>query len=321
MPTPSTLQIAVIMDPLDRVDIDKDTTFVLMLEIQKRGHELLYTRAEEIYLKNGKVWARLWPIRLERAEIFYELGPAKEMQLDALDAVLMRKDPPYTLDYFYATHLLSLVSGAFVMNSGLGLREANEKLFALRFPEVTPPTIITKDARRIIAFMEELGGEGIIKPLDGCGGGGIFHLRQGDTNLMSLLETSTKEGTEYVMVQKYLPEVRQGDKRVIVLDGEPIGAVLRVPSADEVRSNLHVGGEAVKAAVTERDREICDILRPTLRQLGLWFVGLDVIGGWLTEVNVTSPTCVQEIDRLDGVKLEAQIIDFVEQRAREQRVS
>lgn len=317
MPTQTALQIAVIMDPLDRVDIDKDTTFVLLLEAQARGHAVLYTRAEELYLKNGKVWARLWPIRLARAEVFHTFGPVKEMQLDALDAVLMRKDPPYTLDYFYAAHLLSLIKDAFVMNSGLGLREANEKLFALRFPEVTPPTIITKDARRIVEFLDELGGEGIIKPLDGCGGGGIFHLRRDDTNLMSILETSTEEGAEYVMVQKYLPEVREGDKRVIVLDGEPIGAVLRVPGANEVRSNIHVGGEAVKAEVTARDREICGILRPTLRKLGLWFVGLDVIGGWLTEVNVTSPTCVQEIDRLDGVKLEAQVIDFVERRARE----
>jgi glutathione synthase len=319
MPTAKLLQIAVVMDPLERVDIDKDTTFVLMLEAQSRGHELLYTRADELYLKGGRVWARLWPIRLERAEVFYELGPAKEMQLDGLDAVLMRKDPPYTLDYFYAAHLLSLVQGAFVMNSGHGLREANEKLFALRFPEITPPTIVTKSARRIVEFLDELGGDGVIKPLGGCGGGGIFHLRRDDTNLMSLLETGTKEGTEYVLVQRYLPEVRKGDKRIIVLDGEPIGATLRVPHPNEARANIHVGGETVKAEITSRDREICDILRPSLRELGLWFVGLDVIGEWLTEVNVTSPTCVQEIDRLDGVKLEAQIIDFVERRARSHR--
>ncbi|MDP3939720.1 MAG: glutathione synthase, partial [Deltaproteobacteria bacterium] len=285
MPSATSLHIAVIMDPLDRVDIDKDTTFVLMLEAQARGHEVLYTRAEELYLKGGKVWARLWPIRLERSEDFYRLGPAKELQLDSLDAVLMRKDPPYTMDYFYAAHLLSLVRGAFVMNSGHGLREANEKLFALRFTEVTPPSLVTKEARRILEFLDELRGEAIVKPLDGCGGGGVFHLRRDDTNLTSLLETSTKEGTEYVLVQKYLPEVRQGDKRVIVLDGEPLGAVLRVPRANEARSNIHVGGEAVKAVVTPRDREICETLKPSFQQLGLWFVGLDVIGDWLTEVN------------------------------------
>ncbi len=320
MANATTLQIAVIMDPLDRVDIDKDTTFVLMLEAQARGHEVLYTRAEDLYLKGGKVWARLWPIRLERSEEFYKLGPAKELQLDSLDAVLMRKDPPYTMDYFYAAHLLSLVRGAFVMNSGHGLREANEKLFALRFNEVTPPSLVTKEARRILEFLDELRGEAIVKPLDGCGGGGVFHLRRDDTNLTSLLEMSTKEGTEYVLVQKYLPEVRQGDKRVIVLDGEPLGAVLRVPRANEARSNIHVGGEAVKAAVSPRDREICETLKPSLQQLGLWFVGLDVIGDWLTEVNVTSPTCVQEINRLDGVKLESQVIDFVEKRAREHHI-
>jgi glutathione synthase len=307
------------MDPLDRVDIDKDTTFVLMLEAQSRGHELLYTRADEIYMKDATVWARLWPIRLERAERFYQMGPAKEMQLDALGAVLMRKDPPYTLDYFYAVHLLSFVRGAFVMNAGRGLREANEKLFALRFPDLAPPSLVTKDARRILEFLEELGGEGIIKPLGGCGGGGVFHLRREDTNLVSLLETSTREGAEYVLVQRYIPEVRRGDKRIIVLNGEPIGATLRVPPPNEARANIHVGGECVKTTLTVRDREICDRLGPALRDLGLWFVGLDVIGEWLTEVNVTSPTGVQEINALEGVRLESQVIAFVEGRAREHR--
>jgi len=311
------LQIAFVMDPLERVSIDKDTTFVLMLEAQARGHEILYTRAGELVLKGGRVQSRLWPIRVERAEDFYRLGPAKEMHLDALDAVLMRKDPPYTMDYLYAAHLLSLVRGAFVMNSGHGLREANEKLFALRFPEITPPSLVAKEPRRILEFLDELGGEAIVKPLDGCGGLGVFHLRRNDTNLMSLLESSTKEGTVHVLVQRYLPEARQGDKRVIVLDGEPIGATLRVPRAGEARANIHVGGECVRAEITARDREICEVLRPSLREHGLWFVGLDVIGGWLTEVNVTSPTGVQEIDRLDGVNLEARVIDFVERRARE----
>jgi glutathione synthase len=316
MSTAKPLVIAVIMDPLERVQIDKDTTFVLMLEAQSRGHEVLYTRSEELYLKGGRVWARFWPIDVERAEKFYQLGPAKELGLDAVDAVLMRKDPPYTMDYYYAAHLLSLVRGAFVINSGHGLREANEKLFALRFPSITPPTLVTKEPRRIIEFLDELGGEGIVKPLDGCGGFGVFHLRRTDTNLMSLLETSTKGGVDYVIVQRYLPEARLGDKRVIVLDGEPIGATLRVPRPGEARANIHVGGECVKAEITPRDREICETIAPTLRGYGLWFVGLDVIGGWLTEVNVTSPTGVQEINRLDGVRLEAQVIEFVERRAR-----
>jgi glutathione synthase len=316
MPSPKPLQIAVVMDPLDRVNIDKDTTFVLMLEAQARGHEVLYTRAEEMVLKGGRVQARLWPIHVERAEDFHRLGPSKEMHLDAVDAVLMRKDPPYTMDYLYAAHLLSLVRGAFVMNSGHGLREANEKLFALRFPEITPPSLVARSHQRILEFLDELGGEGIVKPLDGCGGLGVFHLRRSDTNLASLIESSTREGTVHVLVQRYLPEARQGDKRIIVLDGEPIGATLRVPRAGEARANIHVGGECVKAEVTARDRAICDTLRPSLREHGLWFVGLDVIGGWLTEVNVTSPTGVQEIDRLDHVNLEAQVIDFVERRAR-----
>jgi glutathione synthase len=179
-----------------------------MLEAQARGHEV-YTRAEELVLKGGRVQARLWPIRLERAEDFHRLGPAKEMHLDAVDAVLMRKDPPYTMDYLYAAHLLSLVRGAFVMNSGHGLREANEKLFALRFPEITPPSLVARSPQRILEFLDELGGEGIVKPLDGCGGLGVFHLRRSDTNLASLIESSTREGTVHVLVQRYLPEARR----------------------------------------------------------------------------------------------------------------
>jgi glutathione synthase len=233
----------------------------------------------------------------------------------------MRKDPPFDLKYFFATHLLSLVdqSKCFVMNDPKGLREANEKLYALRFPEQIPQTLVTSDMARLRAFMSELGGEMIIKPLDGCGGSGVFYLNEQDRNTNSILEAATDTGRRLVMGQRYLPEIRQGDKRIIVLNGEPLGAVLRVPLESETRGNIHVGGQCVTTEVTERDREICAALAPLLRADGLYFVGLDVIGSYLTEVNVTSPTGIQEVNALNQVCLERNVVDFVEQQV-EKRV-
>jgi glutathione synthase len=220
------------------------------------------------------------------------------------------------MKYFFATHLLSLIdeTKCFVMNHPRGLREANEKLYALRFPEQIPQTLVTSDMQRLKEFMEELGGEMIIKPLEASGGSGVFYLNTEDRNTNSILEAATDNGRKMIMGQRYLPEIRQGDKRLIVLDGEPLGAVMRVPREDEHRGNIHVGGTVLKTDVSKRDREIVAALAPSLRADGLYFVGLDVIGDWLTEVNVTSPTGIQEINELDGVKLEANVIDFVEQR-------
>jgi glutathione synthase len=220
------------------------------------------------------------------------------------------------MKFFFSTHLLSLVSEqkCFVMNNPRGLREANEKLYALRFPEQIPQTLVTSDMQRLKDFMEEHGGEMIIKPLDGCGGSGVFYLNTQDRNTNSILEAATDNGRRMVMGQRYLPEIRQGDKRIIVLNGEPLGAVLRVPLEEETRGNIHVGGQCVRAEVTERDQEICAALAPLLREDGLYFVGLDVIGNYLTEVNVTSPTGIQEINALNGARLEAQVIDFIEQQ-------
>ena len=206
-----------------------------------------------------------------------------------------------------------------MLNNPGGLRAANEKLFALNFSAVIPPTLVSQDAERLKAFLEELGGEMIIKPVDGHGGAGIFYVQREDRNLNSILETATRQGREPIIAQQYLPAVRQGDKRLIVLNGEPLGCTLRVPRADEHRGNIHVGGTCVKAAVTPRDREICALVGPRLRREGLYFVGLDIIGEYLTEVNVTSPTGVQEIDRLDHVCLEAKVIDFAEQQVEERQ--
>ena len=310
------LQIGVVMDPVDRINIDKDTTFVLMLEAQQRGHEIDFMEIDDLFLRGGTPCGRYRRLELTRATPHYRLGEAKTGALGEFDSVWMRKDPPFDMKFFFTTHLLSLIDErkCFLLNNPKGLREANEKLYALRFPEQIPQTLVASDMGTLKSFMAELGGEMIVKPLDGCGGSGVFYLSGQDRNTNSILEAATDNGRRLVMAQRYLPEIRQGDKRIIVLDGEPLGAVLRVPLESETRGNIHVGGQCVKTAVTERDREICAALAPMLRADGLYFVGLDVIGSYLTEVNVTSPTGIQEVNALNGVRLETQVVDFVEQQ-------
>ena len=309
------LKIGVVMDPVDKIDIDKDTTFVLMLEAQQRGHETYFMELADLFVRGGTPQARYRRLELARATPHYRLGRFKTGALDDFDSVWMRKDPPFDMKFFFATHLLSLIdqSKCFVMNDPKGLREANEKLYALRFAEQIPQSLVASDMERLKMFMAELGGEMIIKPLDGSGGSGVFYLRDQDRNTNAILEAATDNGRRLVMAQRYLPEIRQGDKRIIVLNGEPLGAVLRVPLESETRGNIHVGGRCVKTDVTERDQEICVALAPMLRSDGLYFVGLDVIGNYLTEVNVTSPTGIQEVNALNGVRLESQVVDFVEQ--------
>jgi glutathione synthase len=271
---------------------------------------------ENLFVRHGSALGRYRRLHVARATPHYELGESVTGDLEDFDALLMRKDPPFDMRFFFATHLLSLIDGrkCFVMNNPQGLREANEKLYALRFPEQIPQTLVTGDMEQLKGFMEELGGEMIIKPLDGCGGSGVFYLNQQDRNTNAILEAATDNGRKLIMGQRYLPEIRQGDKRIIVLDGEPLGAVLRVPLETETRGNIHVGGQCVKTEITPRDREICDALAPLLIGDGLYFVGLDVIGGFLTEVNVTSPTGIQEINGLDHVCLESKVIDFIERK-------
>lgn len=309
------LKIGVVMDPVDKIDIDKDTTFVLMLEAQQRGHEIYFMELADLFVRGGTPQARYRRLELARATPHYRLGRFKSGALNDFDSVWMRKDPPFDMKFFFATHLLSLIdqSKCFVMNDPKGLREANEKLYALRFAEQIPQSLVASDMERLKMFMAELGGEMIIKPLDGSGGSGVFYLRDQDRNTNAILEAATDNGRRLVMAQRYLPEIRQGDKRIIVLNGEPLGAVLRVPLESETRGNIHVGGRCVKTDVTERDQEICMALAPMLRSDGLYFVGLDVIGNYLTEVNVTSPTGIQEVNALNGVRLESQVVDFVEQ--------
>src|SRR5262245_9129130 len=310
------LRILYVMDPPARILVDKDTTFAFMCEGDRRAHEQYYCGIEDLFIDRSTPRAAVRRVRAQPGQL-PTLGSAAVQPLTWFDAVLMRKDPPFDMAFFFSTHVLSLVDPrvTFVMNDPRGLREANEKLYALNFPDVIPDSLVSADAARLKAFMESLGGGMIVKPLDGCGGAGIFHVHRADRNINAILALSTLNGTRLVMAQRYLKAVRdQGDKRLIMLAGEPLGAVMRVPREDEHRGNIHVGGRVERGVVDARDREICRLMAPRLAADGLYFVGLDVIGGFVTEVNVTSPTGIQEIDRLDGVCLEAKVVDFIERR-------
>ena len=314
------MRFAFIMDPIQHVLIDKDTTFVFMLEAQSRGHEVWYLEMADLFIERARAMGRARRIELRRElDNHFTFSVEHTGPLGEFDAIFMRKDPPFDIAYLHATQLLDLAQneGAVVLNRPAGLRAANEKLYALNFPGVIPTTLITPAAKRLKVFLDELGGEMIIKPIDGHGGAGIFYVHKDDRNLNSILETLTQDGREAIIAQQYIPEVRQGDKRLIALNGEPIGCTLRVPRADENRGNIHVGGTCVRADVTDRDKEICRTVAPFLQKDGLYFVGLDIIGDYLTEVNVTSPTGVQEIDRLNQTCLEAQVIDFAERQVTE----
>jgi glutathione synthase len=306
-----------VMDPLATMLVDKDTTFAFMLEAIARGHEVYFSALRDLFARGHQPFAFARRCEVARATPNHTfLDEGVDYQLEHFHAIFMRKDPPVDTAYAYAAMLLALADTrrTFVMNRPEALLTANEKLYQLNFPEVIPPTLVTYEVIRLKKFMAEQGGQMIVKPLGGHGGEGVFLVSVGDRNLGAILETVTRFETQPIMAQRYIAEVRNGDKRLIVLNGEPIGGTLRVPRDDEHRGNIHVGGNTIKAPVTPRDREICRVLRPRLEHDGLYFVGLDIIGDFVTEVNVTSPTGVQEIDRLDGVNLEAKVIDFVEAR-------
>jgi glutathione synthase len=245
----------------------------------------------------------------------YLLGPQGTVPLKSCAAVLMRKDPPFDLDYYFATLLLERARGAtLIVNDPRGLREQNEKLAILEYPELCPPTVVTREATRLRAFLAEQGGEMVVKPLDASGGFGVFHVRRGDPNTGAILEQSTNLGRRWTMAQKYLPEVKRGDKRILLIDGEPLCAVLRVPAADDLRGNLHVGAKPMATTLDDRDQAIVHKVGPRLRERGHFFVGLDVIGGWLTEVNVTSPTGILEANTLYGDAYEVKVVERLEQK-------
>jgi glutathione synthase len=299
-----------LMDPLEGVRIDKDSTFALMCEAQDRGHLIHYGRVEDLYLASSEVRAVCRPASLQRVQGQHaSLGPPVDLALHDHDIVWMRKDPPFHMGYVFNTYLLERAAGeVLVVNHPSGLRSMNEKLWALQFGDLVPPTLVGSDMARIRAFLAAQGAI-VVKPLDGNGGEGVFVVRGDDPNLGVILEVSTAHGTKKVMAQRYLPEARQGDKRIILVDGRPVGAVLRVPQGVDHRGNIHAGAAVRRTTLTARDREICDAIGPPLREAGQLFVGIDVIGGWLTEVNVTSPTGIHEIEHFDGVSIRAQVVD------------
>ena len=315
---PVSLVVAIQMDHVNGVDIDADSTFALALEAQRRGHTLYHYLPSDLSFRGRRLGAHAQPLAVRRERGRHAtLGEYEAIDLADFDVVLMRQDPPFDLAYITATHLLEHIHpGTLVVNDPVSVRNAPEKLFATHFPELMPPTLITNRADDIRAFRRE-HRDIIIKPLHGNGGAGVFHLRPGDDNLNALLEMFGQIRREPLMVQRYLPEVQEGDKRIILVDGVAAGAVARIPAAGEARANFHAGGIPRRAALTPRDREICETLEPVLRERGLIFVGIDVIGDWLTEVNVTSPTGIQEIDRLDGVRIEAAVWDAIERRRAE----
>ncbi len=313
------MRFVFVMDPVSTVIVDEDTSFALMLEAQSRGHHVDHCMPSDVGLRGQQVIARVRRATMQRdpaAPIV--LGEPEDLDLAEVDAVFIRKDPPFTDAYLWLTLVLDHLEGhTLVVNSPRGLREANEKLYAHHFPQIVPPTIMTSHKDEIVRFLSDVGGKAVIKPIDGHGGEGIFVLAAGDTNLNGLIEAVTHLGRRNAIVQALLPQVYdQGDKRILLVDGELLGVVGRMPSKGDIRSNVHVGGSATPAVVDAADRVIIETIRPRLIADGLFFVGLDVIGGRLIEVNVTSPTLIQQMSRITGENLAATVIDRLEEKAR-----
>ena len=309
------MKIAFQMDPIGPININGDSTFRLAEEAQARGHELFYYTPDNLAYDEGRITARGWPLRVQRVEgDHFRLGEEATVDLADFDVVWLRQDPPFDMFYITTTHILDRLSpGTLVVNDPFWVRNFPEKLLILDFPQLMPPTAIARDLATIRAFRAR-HGDVIIKPLYGNGGAGVFHLPESDRNLSSLHELFTGFSREPLIVQKYLPEIKHGDKRVILVDGEPVGAINRVPAQGETRSNMHVGGRPEKVELTERDLEICATIGPLLREKGQVFVGIDVIGNYLTEINVTSPTGIQELERFEGVNIAAKIWEAIEAR-------
>jgi glutathione synthase len=310
------LTVAVQMDHIARINIRGDSTFALMLEAARRGHVLYHYTPERLAMRDGRVFAAVEPVTVrDEPGGHFDLGAPEKADLSTFDVVLLRQDPPFHMGYITTTHILERIHpGTLVVNDPAHVRNAPEKLFVTEFPSLAPPTLITRDPVEIRAFRQEFG-DIIIKPLFGNGGAGVFRIAGRDENLASLLEIfeTAYRGEPYV-VQRYLPDVRKGDKRIILVDGVAVGAINRVPAEGEARSNMHVGGRPEPIEMSARDREICAAIGPTLKERGLVFVGIDVIGDWLTEINVTSPTGIREVKRFGGADIAALIWDAIEKR-------
>lgn len=312
-----------VMDPLDRLNLVGDSTYMLMREATDRGWPCWWCTPDALYATEGRAFARAHPVRTTANPPAFEVAPAEDRPLADFELVWMRKDPPFDMAYIFITYLLEMAPpSTLVLNRPASIRSRNEKLFAFQYPDLTPPTLITREASRVVAFAQAQPDRVVLKPWDGNGGRGVVVTHAADRNLRSLVELLTDEGRRCCLVQRHVPEIVEGDKRILFADGEPIGAMLRVPGPDDHRGNMHVGATVEATDLTERDREICARLGPVLRAEGLLFVGIDVIGRWLTEINVTSPTGIQEINRLNGGRLEAVVMDAAMARwQRECRVS
>jgi len=309
------IKLGMVMDSIDHINIKKDTSFAMLLEAQARGWELNYMELNDLFLRNGRAFARTRTLTVQRdAQQWHEFIGEQDIPLDQLDVIMMRKDPPFDQEYIYATYLLERAEsmGVYVVNKPQSLRDANEKLFTAWFPQCCAETLVAREPARIRRFLHEQR-EIILKPLDGMGGTSIFHLRQNDPNLSVILETMTQYNSRYVMAQKYLPEIKDGDKRILLINGEAVPyALARIPAQGETRGNLAAGGRAEGRKLTEQDWWIANQVGPTLREKGLIFVGLDVIGDTLTEINVTSPTCAQELDQQFGLNIAGLLMDHIE---------
>jgi glutathione synthase len=307
------LKVAIQMDPIGPIDITADSTFRIMIEAQARGHELFYYTPDKLAFQEGKITARGWPVTVQMVQgDHYTLGDETEVDLSTYDVVWLRQDPPFDMGYITTTHLLDMIADTtLVVNDPFWVRNYPEKLLVLNFPDLTPPTTIARDLDTIKAFKAK-HGDVILKPLYGNGGAGVFRLGPDDKNLSSLHELFCGINREPLIVQKFLPDVSNGDKRVILVDGEPVGAINRVPQKGETRSNMHVGGRPEKIGLSARDLEICAAIGPLLREKGQIFVGIDVIGDYLTEINVTSPTGIQELERFDGTNTAKKLWEAIE---------
>lgn len=316
------LKIGVVMDPIGSINFKKDSTLAMLLEAQSRGWALFYMEQADLYMAHDVARAKMKPLKVfTNADKWYQLGETEDLSLDALDAILMRKDPPFDMNYIYSTYILEKAEekGTLIINKAQSLRDANEKLFTNNFPQCMPPTLVSSQAEHIKAFYQE-HKDIILKPLDGMGGASVFRIKPGESNLSVIIETLTEHGTKLTMAQRFIPEIKQGDKRILLINGEAVPyALARIPAKGETRANLAAGGEGIGIELTDRDRWICEQVAPLLKAKGLIFVGIDVIGDYLTEVNVTSPTCIRELDKQFNINISALLMDWIMNQIKEQR--
>lgn len=309
------IKLGVVMDPIEAINIQKDSTFAMLLAAQARGWELYYMELGDLYLRDGEARARLRKLSVvDQPESWYSLAEPEDQPLAVLNVLLMRKDPPFDTEFLYATQILSVAeaAGTLVVNQPQALRDANEKLATTWFPQCAPPTLVSRNQTQLRAFLGE-HGDIIIKPLDAMGGASIFRIRADDPNISVIFETLTEHDSRYAMAQRFIPEITRGDKRILLVDGKPVPyALARVPAKGETRGNLAAGGTGVGVELTQRDLWICAQVAPRLKAMGLLFVGLDVIGDYLTEVNVTSPTCIRELDAQYGLDIAGQLMDVIQ---------